>query len=45
MSRLRVAQYQAEVEKIIRYGKSCKETRIRNAFEQLLKCQKSTKKP
>ncbi|WP_242032861.1 N-6 DNA methylase [Oscillatoria sp. FACHB-1406] len=36
MSRLRVTQYQAEVEKIIRYGGSKKETSIRNAFERLL---------
>jgi len=36
MSRLLVTQYQAEVEKIIRYGGSKKETTIRNAFERLL---------
>ena len=36
MSRLLVTQYQAEVEKNIRYGGSRKETSIRNAFEQLL---------
>jgi hypothetical protein len=36
MSRLLVTQYQAEVEKIIRYGGSRKETSIRNAFERLL---------
>jgi hypothetical protein len=36
MSRLLVTQYQAEVEKIVRYGGSKKETSIRNAFEQLL---------
>lgn len=36
MSRLLVTQYQAEVEKIIRYGGSKKETSIRNAFERLL---------
>ncbi|MCY7273700.1 MAG: N-6 DNA methylase, partial [Phormidesmis sp. CAN_BIN44] len=36
MSRLLVTQYQADVEKIIRYGGSRKETSIRNAFERLL---------
>jgi hypothetical protein len=36
MSRLLVTQYQAEVEKIIRYGGSKTETSIRNAFERLL---------
>ena len=36
MSRLLVTQYQSEVEKIIRYGGSKKETSIRNAFERLL---------
>lgn len=36
MSKLLVTQYQAEVEKIIRYGGSKKETSIRNAFERLL---------
>jgi len=36
MSRLLVKQYQAEVEKIIRYGSSKKETSIHNAFERLL---------
>ncbi|MFP5274762.1 type ISP restriction/modification enzyme [Coleofasciculus sp.] len=36
MSRLLITQYQAEVEKIIRYGGSRKETSIRNAFERLL---------
>ena len=36
MSSLLVTQYQAEVEKIIRYGGSKKETSIRNAFERLL---------
>ncbi|GAB4380024.1 MAG: hypothetical protein Kow00121_35370 [Elainellaceae cyanobacterium] len=36
MSRLLVTQYQADVEKIVRYGGSKKETSIRNAFEQLL---------
>jgi predicted helicase len=36
MSRLLVTQYQADVEKIIRYGGSKKETSIRNAFERLL---------
>ncbi|NJK35275.1 MAG: N-6 DNA methylase [Oscillatoriales cyanobacterium SM2_2_1] len=36
MSRLLVTHYQAEVEKIIRYGGSKKETSIRNAFERLL---------
>ena len=36
MSRLLVTQYQAEVEKIVRYGGSKKETSIRNAFERLL---------
>jgi len=36
VSRLLVTQYQTEVEKIIRYGGSRKETTIRNAFERLL---------
>lgn len=36
MSRSLVTQYQAEVEKIIRYGGSKQETSIRNAFERLL---------
>jgi len=36
MSRLLVTQYQAEVEKIIRYGGSRNESSIRNAFERLL---------
>ncbi len=36
MSRMLVTQYQSEVEKIIRYGGSKKETSIRNAFERLL---------
>ena len=36
MSRLLVTQYQSEVEKIIRYGGSKKETSIRNAFDRLL---------
>lgn len=36
MSRFLVTQYQAEVEQIIRYGGSRKETSIRNAFERLL---------
>lgn len=36
MSRLLVSQYQAEVQKIIQYGGSRKETSIRNAFERLL---------
>ena len=36
MSRQLVTQYQSEVEKIIRYGGSKKETSIRNAFERLL---------
>ncbi|MFM7439084.1 MAG: DNA methyltransferase, partial [Snowella sp.] len=36
MSRLLVTQYQTEVEKIIQYGGSKKETSIRNAFERLL---------
>ncbi|WP_413160201.1 N-6 DNA methylase [Capilliphycus salinus ALCB114379] len=36
MSRLLVTQYHAEVEQIIRYGGSRKETSIRNAFERLL---------
>jgi|688.fasta_scaffold51149_2 predicted helicase len=36
MSRLLVTQYQAEVEKIIRYGGSRKETSIRVAFQNLL---------
>jgi len=36
MSRLLVTQYQAEVQKIIQYGGSRKETSIRNAFERLL---------
>jgi predicted helicase len=36
MSRLLVSQYQAEVEKIIRYGGSRKETSIRTAFQNLL---------
>ncbi|MEA5420671.1 N-6 DNA methylase [Spirulina sp. CCNP1310] len=36
MSRLLVTQYQAELEKIMRYGGSRKETSIRNAFERLL---------
>lgn len=34
MSRLLVSQYQAEVQKIIQYGGSRKETSIRNAFER-----------
>ena len=37
MSRLLVTRYRAEVEKIIRYGGSRKETSIRNAFERLLR--------
>ena len=36
MSRLLVTQYQAEVEKIIQYGGSRKETSIRTAFQNLL---------
>ncbi len=36
MSRFLVTQYQAEVERIIRYGGSKNETSIRNAFERLL---------
>ncbi len=36
MSRLLVTQYQAEVEKIVRYGGSKQETSIRNASERLL---------
>ena len=36
MSRLLVTQYQTEVEKIIQYGETKKETTIRNAFERLL---------
>jgi predicted helicase len=36
MSRLLVSQYQTEVEKIIRYGGSRKETSIRTAFQNLL---------
>ena len=36
MSRLLVTQYQAEVEKIIQYGGSRKETSIRFAFQNLL---------
>jgi predicted helicase len=36
MSRLLVSQYQTEVEKIIRYGGSRKETAIRTAFQNLL---------
>ena len=32
MSRLLVTQYQTEVEKIIQYGGTKKETTIRNAF-------------
>ncbi|HCQ22027.1 MAG: DNA methyltransferase [Aphanizomenon flos-aquae LD13] len=36
MSRLLVTQYQTEVEKIIRYGGSRKETSIRVAFQNLL---------
>ncbi len=36
MSKLLVTQYQAEVEKIIRYGGSKKETTIRNEFARLL---------
>jgi predicted helicase len=36
MSRLIVSQYQTEVEKIIRYGGSRKETAIRTAFQNLL---------
>ena len=36
MSRLLVTRYQADVEEIIRYGGSRKETSIRNAFERLL---------
>lgn len=36
MSRLLVTQYQAEVEKIIQYGGSRKETSIRVAFQNLL---------
>lgn len=36
MSRLLISQYQAEVQKIIQYGGSRKETSIRNAFERLL---------
>ncbi|MEB3179166.1 MAG: hypothetical protein VKL59_09080 [Nostocaceae cyanobacterium] len=38
MSRLLVTQYQAAVEKIIRYGGSRKETSIRNTFERLFNC-------
>jgi hypothetical protein len=36
MSRLLITQYQAEVEKIIQYGGSRKETSIRVAFQNLL---------
>jgi predicted helicase len=36
MSRLLVSQYHAEVQKIVQYGGSRKETSIRNAFERLL---------
>lgn len=36
MSKLLVSQYHAEVEKIVQYGGSKKETSIRNAFEKLL---------
>ncbi|MEA5617639.1 type ISP restriction/modification enzyme [Cronbergia sp. UHCC 0137] len=36
MSRLLISQYQAEVEKIIQYGGSRKETSIRVAFQNLL---------
>lgn len=36
MSRLWITQYQAEVEKIIQYGGSRKETSIRFAFQNLL---------
>ncbi|MBD2054810.1 N-6 DNA methylase [Oculatella sp. FACHB-28] len=36
MSRLLVTQYQAEVEEIVRYGGSKKETSIRSPFERLL---------
>ncbi|RMF67439.1 MAG: hypothetical protein D6742_07495 [Cyanobacteria bacterium J069] len=41
MSRLLVTQYQTEVEKIIRYGGSKKETSIRNAFERLCRLQRT----
>jgi predicted helicase len=36
MSRLLVSQYHSEVQKIVQYGGSRKETSIRNAFERLL---------
>ncbi len=36
MSRLLVSQYHTEVQKIVQYGGSRKETSIRNAFERLL---------
>lgn len=36
MSKLLVSQYHAEVDRIIQYGGSRKETSIRNAFERLL---------
>jgi predicted helicase len=36
MSRLLVSQYHGEVQKIVQYGGSRKETSIRNAFERLL---------
>jgi hypothetical protein len=36
MSRLLVSQYQTEVEKIIQYGGSRKETSIRVAFQNWL---------
>ena len=36
MSRLLVSQYQAEVEKLVQYGGSRKETSIRVAFQNLL---------
>ncbi len=36
MSRLLISQYQAEVEKIVQYGGSRKETSIRVAFQNLL---------
>ena len=36
MSRLLISQYHAEVEKVIQYGGSRKETSIRFAFQNLL---------
>lgn len=36
MSRLLISQYHSEVDKLIQYGGSRKETSIRNAFERLL---------